>query len=216
MRKIKNITSSLSIAAISLVSFGSHAATNLNTEKNKNAEQDRNSPFLREFTMTSIPMGHAQFCESYAADCAQRSDKVYRMRLTPERWDQLVKVNNEINQRIEAKTDMDAYAVEEFWTYPSNIGDCEDFALLKRKILIDEMGWHHSTLRMAVVLDENDEGHAVLMASTDQGDLILDNMRDEILSWRDVDYTYIKRQSGFDSSVWVSLRTSPIRTAKAF
>ena len=41
MRNIKNITSSLSIAAISLVSFGSHAATNLNTEKNKNAEQDK-------------------------------------------------------------------------------------------------------------------------------------------------------------------------------
>ena len=191
-------------------------SANLSYAQNKNAEQDRNSPFLREFALTRSPMGHAQFCESNGADCAQRSDKVYRMRLTPERWDQLVKVNNDINQRIEAKTDMDAYAVEEFWTYPSNIGDCEDFALLKRKILIDEMGWHHSTLRMAVVLDENDEGHAVLMASTDQGDLILDNMRDEILSWRDVDYTYIKRQSGFDTSLWVSLRTSPIRTAKAF
>jgi predicted transglutaminase-like cysteine proteinase len=36
---------------------------------------------------------------------------------------------------------------------------------------------------MIVVLDELEQGHAVLDARTDQGDFILDNRRDTVLPW---------------------------------
>ena len=183
--------------------------TSSSNAQNKNIEQDIKSPFLQEFAITSMPIGHSQFCNVYKSDCSYQSDKVYRMRLSPHRWEQLLQVNYQANNSITPRTDMEIYAVKEYWTYPSSQGDCEDYALLKRKRLID-LGWHPSTLRITVVLDEKNEGHAVLTASTDRGDMILDNVRDEILLWKDVDYTYIKRQSGFDAKTWVSLRSTPI------
>jgi predicted transglutaminase-like cysteine proteinase len=66
------------------------------------------------------------------------------------------------------------------------------------------MGIPRRAMVMTVVLDERNDGHAVLMLRTDRGDLILDNKRDEILSWHRTGYVYVKRESQTDLS-WVSL-----------
>jgi len=77
--------------------------------------------------------------------------------------------------------------------------------LLKRRMLI-ERGWPESTLLITVVRDENNEGHAVLTARTDIGDLVLDNKRQQILRWSDTPYTFIKQQSDRNPLVWTSLQ----------
>jgi predicted transglutaminase-like cysteine proteinase len=56
-----------------------------------------------------------------------------------------------------------------------------------------------------VVLDEKNEGHAVLTVATSEGDFVLDNRRNEIRRWNDLDYSYLKRQSQRDPRNWVSL-----------
>jgi predicted transglutaminase-like cysteine proteinase len=67
---------------------------------------------------------------------------------------------------------------------------------------------------MTVVIDEQGEGHAVLMVHTDHGDFILDNKRDTVLAWRQTGYLYVKRE-GDDGAAWVWLgdQIAPIVTA---
>jgi len=99
---------------------------------------------------------------------------------------------------------MEIYGVAEYWTIPTTRGDCEDYALLKRKRLIAR-GWPPSALLMTVVRDEKGEGHAVLTARTVQGDFILDNKVDEVKTWNRTHYEYIMRQSYLNTMIWMSL-----------
>jgi predicted transglutaminase-like cysteine proteinase len=102
-------------------------------------------------------------------------------------------------------TDMDHWGVVERWNYPDDgYGDCEDYALEKRKLLI-EAGWPREALLMTVVRDQNGNGHAVLTVKTDRGEFILDNQTSDILLWSDTGYRFVKRQSQSDPNVWVSL-----------
>ena len=100
---------------------------------------------------------------------------------------------------------------------PSGKGDCEDYVLLKRRLLAAR-GFPESTLLITVVRDENNEGHAVLTVRTDRGDLVLDNKRREVMRWADTPYTFVKRQSERNPLVWISLlppETAPQTTVSA-
>ena len=91
----------------------------------------------------------------------------------------------EVNERIRAVSDRDHWGVEDRWNLPDDgAGDCEDIQLLKRKILAEEHGVTRRAMRMTVVIDDQGEGHAVLMLRTTEGELILDNKRSAILAWR--------------------------------
>jgi hypothetical protein len=76
---------------------------------------------------------------------------------------------------------------------------------MKRKLLI-EGGWPKSALMMTVVIDHNGGGHLILTVQTDQGDLILDNMRDDIVAWDRTGYRFVKRQSARNQNEWVSVQ----------
>ena len=100
---------------------------------------------------------------------------------------------------------MEIYGQTEYWTIPTTRGDCEDYALLKRKRLMAR-GWPASALLMTVVRDEKGEGHAVLTARTVQGDFILDNKVDEVKVWNRTRYEYVMRQSYLNRSLDVAGR----------
>ena len=90
-------------------------------------------------------------------------------------------------------------------THPDDgYGDCEDYVLLKRRMLV-QVGWPRETLLVTVVRDEKGEGHAVLTVITDEGDYVLDNQNKDILIWSDTGYRFIKRQSQSNPNVWVAL-----------
>ena len=126
----------------------------------------------------------------------------------------LSEVNERVNRTILAVTDRDHWGVVDRWDYPDDgLGDCEDIQLLKRKLLI-RAGLPQRALRMTVVLDEQGEGHAVLMVRTDRGDFILDNKRDSVLAWQQTSYHYVKRE-GAEGTAWIWLgdTMAPIVTA---
>jgi len=150
---------------------------------------------------TSQPIGHHLYCKEYSSDCNIRSKNVVPTKLTRKRWDDLVDVNTISNTTVTPVTDMEAYNTEEFWTYPKSYGDCEDYVLMKRHMLM-QRGWPASSLLITVVLQPNGEGHAVLTVRTDKADYILDNLRNKILPWNQTEYTYIKRQSAKHSGRW--------------
>jgi len=102
-------------------------------------------------------------------------------------------------------TDLEHHGVVEKWSYPDDgYGDCEDYVLLKQRLLA-EAGWPRQALLITVVRDDKGEGHAVLTVKTDKGDYILDNQHPAVLPWSETSYRYIKRQSQHDPNVWVSL-----------
>ncbi len=166
--------------------------------------QDRASSFMRVYGSTLPPYGFIRFCESNSSECRQGPMTEARFDASRDRLKELDTINRHVNKIIEPTTDMELYGEVERWTIPTTKGDCEDYALLKRKMLI-ERGWPISSLLMTVVRDEKGEGHAVLTARTAQGDFILDNKTDEIRAWNKVVYTYVMRQSYIDPRVWVSL-----------
>jgi len=166
-------------------------------------------------SITSSPIGHVRFCGQYPKDCASRSSRAPVVELTRERWNELVAINDAVNRTIEPVTDQDLYKVAEYWAYPASRGDCEDFALLKRRYLM-ERGWPEGSLLITVVREANGNGHAVLTVTTSQGDLILDNQEPDIRHWYKTPYRYVKRQSGTNAAQWRSIvDRRPLMTSAA-
>jgi predicted transglutaminase-like cysteine proteinase len=158
----------------------------------------------QEYRRTPAPVGHVAYCRRNPQDCRAENSSVGRIDLTAERMASLIEVNNAVNAKIAPITDQDLYGEAEYWTMPTDAGDCEDVLLLKQHTL-HALGFPSRSLRITVVLDENGEGHAVLTVTTRQGDYVLDNRIDKILLWRDTGYTFIKRQAARDPKIWVSL-----------
>ncbi len=149
-----------------------------------------------------------RFCESHPHECRVDLLQPARIFLNPSIWAALTQVNERVNSSILAVTDQDHWGVLDRWDYPDDgLGDCEDIQLLKRKLLV-QAGLPHRALRMTAVIDDQGQGHAVLMVLTDQGDFILDNKRNAILPWRRTGYTFIKRE-GTSGKAWVALGDQP-------
>lgn len=177
----------------------------LGTQLAQAANPAGNAPWMATGERTSQPIGHYEFCERHASECAVTSRNGAPLTLTPEIWAQIVAVNASVNQRIAPRTDLEVWGKEEYWEYPVTAGDCDDYMLLKRRELM-ALGIPASTLLFTVVRQPNGEGHAVLTARTDRGDFILDNLDPRVMIWNETDYTYLKRQSTTDSGAWVSIR----------
>ena len=151
---------------------------------------------------TLTPWGWADFCNRYASECASGVLPAEDLELTTQSWGELLRVNLLVNALIQPLSDMDHWNVVDRWDIPTDgYGDCEDYALLKRKLLMAE-GFPRQALLVTIVKDENGDGHAILTVKSDRGDFILDNMRDEVKPWNELPYRFVKRQSQTDPNVW--------------
>lgn len=154
------------------------------------------------------------FCQRMPGECTVDTTQPAVITLTAAVRDTLASVNRRVNGRIRPITDQAHWGVVDRWDYPDDgFGDCEDYQLLKRRMLV-ERGLPRRALRMTVVIDDIGEGHAVLMVRTDRGDLILDNKTNAVLPAARTGYTFIKRE-GQEGLAWVTLNggASPVATA---
>jgi predicted transglutaminase-like cysteine proteinase len=151
------------------------------------------------------PIGWVDFCADNPKDCSAGPSQPRDIVMTQAAWKDLVRVNRWVNETIKPMTDQEHWGVIERWSYPTDgYGDCEDYVLLKRKMLI-EAGWPREALLITVVRDKKGDGHAVLTVKTDKGEFILDNQNETVLAWQDTGYRFVKRQSQGDQNVWVAL-----------
>src|SRR3954468_9824356 len=151
------------------------------------------------------PIGWTEFCAEHTQECEVKSLEARDVVLAQKSWRELQRINNKVNAQIKPMTDLDHWGVVERWSYPDDgYGDCEDYVLLKRRMLM-QAGWPRQALLITVVRDTKGEGHAVLTVKTDKGEFILDNQEDQILLWSETSYHFVKRQSQADQNVWVSL-----------
>lgn len=162
------------------------------------------SPWMLTGPRTTQPIGHYEMCRRSPIECNELTPNDRPFVLTPAAWQMIVDVNNHVNTTIEPRTDMQVYGVAEYWAYPVKYGDCEDFALLKRRMLM-EKGIPAGDLLMTVVKQPNGDGHAILTVHTDRGDFELDNLDARVRLWSETSYQFIKRQSDTNSGLWVSI-----------
>ena len=161
------------------------------------------------------PIGWVEFCAENPGDCRGGTSQPRDIVMSQTAWRDLVRVNKWVNETIKPITDMDHWGVIEKWSLPTDgYGDCEDYVLLKRKMLIDA-GWPREALLITVVRDKKGEGHAVLTVKSDKGEFVLDNQNENVLAWTDTGYRFVKRQSQSDPNVWVSLGDSRPAVATA-
>jgi predicted transglutaminase-like cysteine proteinase len=164
---------------------------------------------------TRTPIGWVEFCVEYKPECRTKPEQARDIVLTPKVWSDLVKVNDWVNGNIKPMTDLEHWGVVERWNYPDDgYGDCEDYVLLKRRMLM-RAGWPRGALLITVVRDKKGDGHAVLTVKTDHGEFVLDNQTTQILPWNLTGYRYVKRQSQTDPNKWVALGAPVVATPVA-
>ena len=151
------------------------------------------------------PIGWVEFCSEYAPECETKPATPHDAVLSTKGWKELVRINKWVNDTVKPITDLEHWGVVERWSYPDDgYGDCEDYVLLKRRMLM-QAGWPRQALLITVVRDRKGEGHAVLTVKTDKGEFILDNQNEDILLWSETGYRFVKRQSQNNPNVWLAL-----------
>jgi predicted transglutaminase-like cysteine proteinase len=161
--------------------------------------------FISVGSSARAPIGWVEFCAEYAPECETRTIEPRDVVLSTKAWKDLVRINKWVNDTVKPITDLEHWGVVERWNYPDDgYGDCEDYVLLKRRMLM-QAGWPRQALLITVVRDKRGDGHAVLTVKTDKGEFILDNQNEEILLWSDTGYRFVKRQSQNDPNNWLAL-----------
>ncbi|HLQ89854.1 MAG TPA: transglutaminase-like cysteine peptidase [Xanthobacteraceae bacterium] len=161
--------------------------------------------FIALGATTRAPIGWTDFCNENPHDCDGKPLEARDAVLTQKSWKELVRINKYVNDHVRPMTDIDHWGVVERWSYPDDgYGDCEDYVLLKRRMLL-QAGFPRQALLITVVRDTKGEGHAVLTVKTDRGEFILDNQEERIMAWTETNYRFVKRQSQIDPNVWVAL-----------
>jgi len=155
---------------------------------------------------TSVPYGWIDFCHRRPKECKVPALPATNVKLTAQNMRTLKRVNQKANSSIKPVSNYDHWGtMTDHWDYPTDgKGDCKIYALYKRKLLL-EAGFPRQALLMTVVRDLHNEGHTILTVKTDKGDLILDNLVDEVRPWNATGYYFMKRQSQQNPNNWVSI-----------
>lgn len=147
----------------------------------------------------SAPRAASEICTTYSWACAAST------RATVPALDEIQAVSRRINRSTRPIADKTQYRKADVWTLPtSRGGDCEDFALLKKRELIAR-GHDPSRLLLTTVLDESGQSHAVLVVRTESGDYVADNLRDSIRPWNRTGYTFLRMQDPDAPHRWLRL-----------
>lgn len=118
-------------------------------------------------------------------------------------------INTFVNQAITYRSDMEVWGVEDYWTLPLSqhgviYGDCEDYALEKRAMLL-AAGVPPQDVRLALVWSRLTGHHAVLVLNVDGADYVLDNADGEIRRVMDTPYQWLAIQAGESLLAWASV-----------
>ena len=151
---------------------------------------------------TLPPFGHTVFCAKHPRDCNfKRSENISGVSLAS-RLRQLNLIQQWVNNAI-APRPADP-ALFNAWSILPREGNCTDYAVSKRHILL-EAGWPSASLLLAEVrLIASGEHHLILIVKDGSGDWVLDNLRPFIVRLPVIypDYTWERVQSINDPRRW--------------
>jgi predicted transglutaminase-like cysteine proteinase len=155
------------------------------------------------------PIGHSRFCLQYPDDCEIHGiDFRHRkITLTLQRWRELNSINREVNRNIVPEITPGNGATEK-WIISPSAGDCKDYAITKRHELLAR-GWPSRALLLSEVELPSGEHHLLLVVRVKDGDLVLDNLNDDIrLAAMTYDqYLWMRIQSPQNPKFWMRVQT---------
>lgn len=164
-------------------------------------------PYFRPQHPIEAPYGFTAMCSASPNACRDDRDHVAT---APQDWEGLLRrINRQVNRHVRQISDTVRFARKDVWQ-ASGIGrgaagDCEDIALEKRKLLLDA-GIPADRLFLAIAYGRGGVGlHLVLIARTDDGDVVLDSRSATITPWSNAPYTWIAIQSAEQPGLWFSV-----------
>jgi len=152
-------------------------------------------------TATLAPFQHVRFCLRYPADCQPNSVHNARVEFNPQTIELIRRVNNNVNQAIAPRDKNYEKNLKDGWTIAPSAGDCNDYAVTKRHMLLKN-GFPSSALLLSVIKTPSGVGHLVLIVATTRQDVVMDNLTDAVLPWQETNYRWLKIQSAIDPRNW--------------
>ncbi len=172
----------------------------------KVAANAQSGPALSFRKAAKAPQGFASVCGRHRWACGSRGGKVSdSAKLSLAR-----SVNTQVNRSVRSVADSALYGRQDYWTLPTKgQGDCEDYALMKMKKLLDA-GVASRDLLLATVLTGKGEHHVVLVVRAGSGDYFLDNLRGSVRTWDKSGYTIVKMQRPTNKASWGLVLRGPM------
>lgn len=155
---------------------------------------------IHEVKEVPAPKGAVELCQRYQWACdrsrvAKIDDAQKILKLAS-------KVNASVNRSTPEISDQLQYGQPEVWALPTGRGgDCEDFALIKKRELI-RLGVAPFRLLIATGLDRNRNSHAVLIVRTNRGDYVLDNLTNKMKRWDASGISFFRMQDPNTMTGW--------------
>ena len=161
--------------------------------------------FIRFDEPTLAPMAFTLFCMKYPTDCKPQPFSLggSRIELNNMRWSELERINRAVNSSIHAERNENGLAGEKWLLSPLR-GDCNDYAVTKRHQLIFR-GWPARSVLLSEVVTASGEHHLVTVVRTSGGDLVLDNLTDQIKPWSRTPYRWLRIQTPKNPNYWASI-----------
>ena len=143
------------------------------------------------------PAAFVQFCADYPDQCVTVGGPG-AVEMDARRWRELARVNAVVNAEIAPQADPNG---ADAWTLGVRTGDCDDYAVEKRRRLIAS-GWPSASVLLAVARTQNGEGHLVVVVRTTGGEFVLDNLRMDVPGVRAAGFTWASVQSTAHPRLW--------------
>lgn len=156
------------------------------------------------------PIAHTRFCMQYPTDCQVQKEDFRRrnIALTAERWLELSVVNREVNRDITPERNEGGLLTER-WLVSPRAGDCNDYAVTKRHMLLAG-GWPSRSLLLAEVVTSWGEHHLVLVVRFENADVVLDNLNANIRPASVTRYEWVRIESPHDPKFWSTVKVESI------
>ena len=119
----------------------------------------------------------------------------------------LNRINRQVNRSVHFRSDATLFGLDDVWSLPVTggdgllYGDCEDYALQKRSVLLAQ-GFAPDSLSLAVVRTGRGDIHAVLLVRTPTGEMMMDSLTSWVVPWEKSAYTLIARQAAGGAGAW--------------
>lgn len=155
------------------------------------------------------PAGWLNWCMGEPGRCTGARE-ASPLPTTPVLLDLLSRVQRKVNASITSRPEPPG---RDLWRADAETGDCEDYALAKRALLL-AAGLPAGAVRLATATSPWGELHAVLTVDTDRGTLVLDNLQQEVVPFRALRYTWHRVESARGDLAWLELEGSALGPAE--
>ncbi len=157
------------------------------------------------------PFAYTHFCLRYEDDCRvhnRQFRKPHPVALTSQHRLDLIEVNAQVNRSIHPKRYVNDTTFDT-WRIAPTSGDCNDYAVTKRHLLLAR-GWPSRALLLSEVVTAWGEHHLVLVVRTQHQDIVLDNLNANVRPWSQTRYSWVRVQSPYEPALWSTVRAGEL------